>query len=322
MRAAETRKSMADYDFDAAQEQLALQAVNAYMEVLRTRELVKLARDYRSILDYYTEKIRMRQSEGIGDAVQVAEAEERISFADSNVVRFQREAMLANYRYAEIIGHHPESSFQRPAFPEASIPDSIDEAVDAGLKENPRILSAQAQSRSKDWEIEAERARLYPKLNAEVSYLQREVADDAGGQTIGAQALVKLSWDFATGGSKKARVDRAAFLKVEAEEQHRALLREIERNIRNSYTEMNIAGRELALFKDRELKNKEILVSYTNQFDAGKRTFLQIVGVETRVFNSQAETVNARYKLLKAKSQLLSGLGRLRSALNVTGGKG
>lgn len=315
--AAELRKTAADKDLENTREQLALEATNAYLDVMRTREQVALAKGFRKILAFYLDKIRMRAEGGAGDVVQLIEAEERVAVAESNLLNFEREAMNAVHKYREVIGHAPDGAMDKIVLPDTTLPANLNTAVAIGLRENPQIVAAGNQAASRDWDMRAERARLAPRLDAEVTYTQKELAEDAGGQAINATALVKMTWDFTVGGGKSARVDRAADLRMQAESQRLSLMREVERSIRDSWVDLKIARQELALLHERELKNKDILVKYNQQFEAGKRSFLQIVGIETRLFNSQSETINGRYKLLKAKSALLARLGRLRTTLNV-----
>jgi len=315
--AAELRKTAADKDLENTREQLAMEATTAYFEVLRTREQTVLAQNYRKILNFYLDKIRMRAEAGAGDSVQLAEAEERIAVAESSLLRFERDAMNATNKYREIIGRAPDSRMDAVKISDGILPKNLDMAVAIGLKENPQIVSAGNQALSRDWDMRAEKANLAPRLDAELTYTQNELANNAGGQAINAQALVKMTWDFTVGGGKTARVDRAAALRLQAESERLSLMREVERSIRDSWVDLKIARQELALLRERELKNKDILVRYNQQYEAGKRSFLQIVGVETRLFNSQAEAINGRYKLLRAKSQLLAKMGRLRNTLNV-----
>ncbi|MEZ4483664.1 MAG: TolC family protein [Syntrophotaleaceae bacterium] len=102
------------YEFMAASENTGLEAVRAYLDVLRYRELKKLAADnfieHRNIFN----KVQERVQAGLSRGVDLEQASGRLALAESNFITETTNLHDVSSRYLRIVGHAPPASLAIP----------------------------------------------------------------------------------------------------------------------------------------------------------------------------------------------------------------
>lgn len=315
IKAARARQEAAAFSVGDVQEDIAMRAAQAQLNVMRSREMITLAREHLKLLDKYQSDIQLMYQEGALDEAELLQAQELNVAAQAKLLSFEDQLKKAETNFMEAVGRAPPALLEIREPWEKSLPENLDTAIIIGQRESPEIGASEKTASAYENDAKAEKARQLPRVNAEMSYGQRDQQDTIGGESTNAQAVVRMSWNFSTGGAEKARINRAESRRTEAMAQRDEMLRRIEQMVRTSYSDVEISKQQKALLVERESANQKIVEKFRQQFEAGTRSTLQIMTVETRLFDTRIDRINGDYRYLISNMQLLAAMGRLRNAI-------
>lgn len=299
-----------------AAEDVAMKAARAHLNLMRTKELLDLATDYMKKIEERKGSISLMLSEGAADEAELLQADEILMAVRTTRLGYEEAFRQAEADYIEVVGSPPDSRLEFGAATwDRQIPGTLDEAISRTTAESPRIKAADRIVAALGREAEVEKSTLYPQLNAELSYLQRDQHEELGGEASSAQAMLKMSWNFSTGGAQLARVDRSLAERREAQARKEGIRRMAEHDVRQKFTAMQIVDKQFALMTDRAEAAEKLVGNYTAQFEGGKQTNLQLISANSRLFDAKASRTDAHYRRLLSRFELLGAMGRLRDGL-------
>lgn len=298
-------------------EQLALKTTLAYLDVLRTREAYTALHAHREKMAGYHQRIQAMVAEGAADKSMEAQARDLQIQLDATTADIESQYRLALAQYQEMTGRAPADPMPRPVLRAEQIPATQDEAVTRAVESNPALKASRLTDSSYDHDARAESGLLYPDINADLSYLKSDKEDVIGGELTDARAVVKLNWSLSTGGAELARIRKAKHRAAESRARTEELRRQIERAIAAAWSEMATATTQYNLQKERETVNRELFASYESQFEAARINLLQLLQADNGHFNTTLALLNADYRLLASRYNILASMGLLQEALNV-----
>lgn len=299
-------------------ENLAFQAVQAYIDLLRAREGLRLVDAHTKKVEDFIGRIQEKVKQGASDESELRQAQD-ISFLIENMrAEYRGKVESASAVYEEITGKAPDDSMEKPDSVKNALPDSADAAVTRALDDHPMLGVASARAVAAERTADAEAASLLPGLSAEGSYYQKDVADVIGGEVADARALVRLNWGFSTGGADLARIRQKRYEQASSRADIETARRQIERGVRQSWAELETARKQTTLAAERVNLNEALNDTYRSQFEGAKITLLQLLQGENALFNTQLDKMNAGYRLLAAEYGVLAGMGALQKTFNYT----
>lgn len=309
---AKMREAASVETVQSAIETLALRGAQIYLGVLRTDEILEKASAQLSKARDFKSRIQSGVEDGANTEADLQQAKDIILLLEGVRDDYDAQSQSAAAQYYEVFGDMPSNSVVKPDVLMTSIPEDLESAVNRAKKNNPAMMSALLQARAYDYDVNAERLGYLPNLDGELSYLKSDKEDDIGGEIVDAKALLKLSWDFETGGGQSARIKKKKFEQIEAIARLRDLERQIERDVRLSYAEHKNAHSQFKLSKKRHALAHDLFKTYENQFEAASVPLLQLMQADNQLFTSHLEKINADYRVLIAQYSVLASLGMLR----------
>lgn len=315
VEAAQTRQTEAGSSAADVRESLALRAAQAYVNVLRTRTGISMLYAHRSQVDEYLGRIETMVNEGAADEAELQQAKEIRVILAGIIKEYEGQAKSAEADYAEATGHMPGESLLKTEPRLDLVPAYADEATTFALSHHPAILAAELEAAASGHDVDAEKAILYPDLGGEVSYLKSDKADVIGGEVIDARALMRLNWNFSTGGAELARIKGKQIEHRESLAKMQEIKRRIERDVRVSYSEFETAKEQYLLLAERAGLNGGLFETYKTQFEGARISQLQLMQAHNQLFNTELEKMNGEHRLLAAQYAVLAGVGRLQESL-------
>jgi adhesin transport system outer membrane protein len=297
-------------------EVLALDAVDAYLEVYLQRELLKLAKlNVTTHVDILA-KIDKRFKEGDTSKDNVSQASARR--ARSLATEFQKKNDLqdADAGYLRIVGE-PSRDVALPKSPEKSLPKNWEAALHLAKTSNPgtKIFISDIEVARKDIDIAA--VRLYPSVNFEASYSYSEDADGFNTWAEVANAMVRLRWNLYRGGSDIADRRAAIARMMQARNQRYDAANTAIEEMRLSWNAYETSKERVVVLKDAVTFNVDTVTIYKIQFETGNRSLLDRLDAENELFVTKGQLMTAEINVLKASFRMLAAGGRLLDVLNV-----
>ena len=310
------------YELAEASETAALEAVRAYGDVMRYRELVDVAKQNYVEHKQTTQQVEERANAGVGRRVDVEQANGRLALAESNLLTELTNLHDVSARYLRIIGEKPPAGLAPlpEPFKLGTMPASTDVLMRDGLQGSPTINAAVENVRAYKMAIESRKAAFMPRVDLR-AYANRD--NDTGG-IIGNTRIngveVVLSYNLYRGGADKARERQAVEQKEQARDLQEKACRDVRQGLSIAYSDVRSLTEQQKYLDQHRLSTEKSREAYRQQFDIGQRTLLDLLDSQNEYFEATRSYINARYNQATAQARTLAGMGQLVSALGVNRG--
>jgi adhesin transport system outer membrane protein len=320
-REAEIRRQASRTDAAASRveersEFVALNVSRAYIDYLLQERLVAIAQDNVTFHERLAGDLREGVSRGSISVADQQQAEERLQSARARVTEAREDLETAGIQFRTLTGM-PIDSVSLPPDLSQCMPTSLEDAEQLARNNNPRVQEAIADLNTAREEVRAARAAIGPKFTLEGRARAGHDIDGFAGRTTDLQALGVIRWELYNGGIKEANVREQ---QNRADEVHGRLFqrtRQAEEDVRSAWSRLQ---NQTALVNELETQAKitdDLLLSYREQFNIGRRSLLDVLDAQNTRYNVQAQTETARLAKLFAQYRVLASANRLIECLGV-----
>lgn len=317
VEAAQAKMISATMSVADTEERLAFSMAQAYLDLLRARHGLGMLEAHAAKVADYRERIKKMVDDGAADEAEHQQARDISVILENMIADYRGQVLRAEAYYEELTGALPAGEMHVPSPRSEFIPQAADEAVAYAIANHPALKSAEMMEKSAEHGVKAEEAGLYPEVDGEFSYLESEKKDEIGGEMTDGRAVVRMNWDFDTGGAQLARIQKKVFERKETQSRLHELERQVERTIRLSYGEYKTALEQAESQQKRLELNQKLFDTYKIQFEGARISLLQLMQSDNQMFTTQLEKMSGAYRILAAQYAILTGQGRLRESLAV-----
>ena len=316
VRSAKARAAQAGHRVVNTRQKVALEAIAAYLDVVRTRKFVIMARrNVRSHGGILGGIVRL-QRRGRATTADIQQARARYYQATARLKSFQGELRRAIVRYGAVVGGVPRVAMAEPgmaALRPRFVNMSLDQAYKIAAKSNPEIKVAQSAVRSRRYDANATKGLFTPRVEfqAETS-IGNNLSGVRGGST-NVTALVVLTWNLYRGGSDIARRREAIANLTTAQYDESDARRVVRERLGQAYEAF---ATDRATIKDnvaRVRSNRALIGAYAQQFNAGQRSLLDRLDVQNDYFLAELELANTRSRMFFNYFSFVAATGELLS---------
>lgn len=306
------------HTFEDVKQSIAIQTVQNYLALHRAQVLYDEAQNHMRAMEDYRGRIEKLVEGGGADEAEASRARDLVLVAQNAVVNLKGQLAAAKANYIEVVGTAPETTLSRPSLPLMLDEDlKIDEIVKRIQAHHPQILALHQQMEAQDYTIRAEEKEVLPKVGSEFSYTKKDQKDVIGGESVDARAMLRLNWSMDTGGAQFARAQKAKLQKDQNRTQVEELRRSLERNLRIALASLEVAREQRDIQQGRYDELTQTLATYKQQFEATKRSLLEVAQTESQVFTAYNDFLAAEYGVLDAAYGFLASQGRLIDAIEI-----
>lgn len=296
---------------EGVSQNVALDAIKAYLDVLRQRELLRLSEENLRAHQRTESQIRLRLDAGVGSSVDLDQVSGRRSNAEASRVSDLVNLKDVETRYLRTVGTPPPAAMAPVRRLDSDLPMSLTEAMDIALAEHPTLKSANADIEAALAQHEAARQNDYPKFDLEVGGNWGDDQNGLEGTNKDLSALIRLRYNLYSGGRDSARKAQTAHLLNESKEVRNQTYREVVESLRLAWSAYQATRAQLGSLIDYVKATTATRKAYGKQFNIGKRTLVDLLNIENELFEAKRSLVNARYDNLYAQFRILAGMGRL-----------
>ncbi|WP_343560047.1 TolC family outer membrane protein [Kiloniella sp. b19] len=296
---------------------LSLDAIGAYVEVLRQRDLLALAQENVAIHVEIINSLQERLEAGGGSTADVAQAEARAASARNTLTETYNALRDAEADYARIIGHFPDELVQ-PETVVTTLPDTLDAAVDAAVNDNPTVQISKANVETAEAEVELTDVPFYPSVDIVArSDYEDQVSSTRGNYTENYSVGLELNWNLFRGGIDTANRQEALARLAESKNNRYASVVNAQREMRQSWFALEAARQSVSDLAAAVQFNTETRDAYREQFEVAQRTLLDVLDAENELFVNRGQLVTAMVNEQLAAYRVLALSGDLLGTLDV-----
>ncbi len=296
-------------------ELIGLSIVESYLEVLRQRQLLLIARE--NVADHINilEQIQDGVKAGRSTRADGEQAKARLAAARATESSTLEALRIAQAQYRREVGD-AAGDLQLPVIPFESLQEDVDQEVQKALAHSPTLDIFTSDIEVAYAEAQGTKSTQYPQLDLR---LNARTGSDIGGvddKDSSASALVVLNWNLYRGGADVARAREFVHRHQQSKESRAEAARAVENDVRQTWASMISSGERAAQFASQAAANVEVVKAYKDQFNIDRRTLLDVLDAQNELFVSSSNTVNSEflemlavYRLLALKGHLLPSLG-------------
>ena len=301
---------------DETAEFVGLDIVEAYLEVMRQRELLDISRqNIQAHLDIAAQT-RDQVYAGTATEADLAQIEARVARAQASEAETEQSLRNAESLYKLETGEMPEDLVLGPV-PLDALPLDVDAAVRKAVIDGPSVKIFESDISVAEAEHKQTKSSYYPTFNVQLDAIEGNNLGGVEDDDTSARALVTMNWNLYRGGIDTAREKEFIYRKAVAKEQRANTARAIEDDVRQSWASMIAEGDRARQFAAQSGANQRVVVSYRDQFELGRRTLLDVLDSQNELFVSESNTINAEYLEMLAMYRLLALQGDLLSSMDV-----
>lgn len=296
-------------------ELVGLSIVEAYLEVLRQRQLLSIAQnnvsEHQAILRQIEDGIRAgRQTQADGEQIR-----SRLSAAQATEVSTREALRFAEAEYKREVGDLP-GHIKMPIPPYEGLEADVEQEVLQALAHSPTLDIFTADIEVAYAEAKGTRSTQFPQLDLQLNGRTGNDINGNEGSDSSASALLVMNWNLYRGGADIARAREFNHRHQESKETRAEAARTLENDVRQTWASMVAAGERAARFAEQAAANSKVVTAYKDQFSLDRRTLLDVLDSQNELFVSRSDAVNAEflelfavYRLLALKGQLLPTMG-------------
>lgn len=305
------------YEVLDTSESIALEASRAFIDVLRYRELSRLAQENLAQHEQVFNQIQQRVQAGVGRRVDFEQAGGRLALAQSNMLTEASNLHDVSARYQRIVGELPPGEMIAPALLKQGIPPNVEEALKLAYQGSPAFNAAIENVRAAQAEAHGRQANFLPRVDLrarkDVAYNDNGVA---GRRDEGVVELV-LNYNLFKGGSDQALSRQFAERQKQSKDIRDKTCRDIRQTLTIAFKDIHSLSRQLGFLDQHQLSIEKAREAYRKQYDIGQRTLLDLLDTENEYFQARRAYTNATYEHTIAHFRTLAGMGHLLSVLQV-----
>ncbi|MEL6755268.1 MAG: TolC family outer membrane protein [Pseudomonadota bacterium] len=315
----------ADAQFDGVAQDLVLNVVTAYVDVIRDRETIRIRANSVALLEEQLRAATDRFEVGFATRTDVKQAEARVQGARASLAgaEAQLQASLAVY---EVFVGQPAGDLV-PVSDAPIIPESFEAALEAAISGNPDLEALRQSERAAEQALRSAKGEGRPSLSLVGTAAVQETFDQEAvdfdpilGQVqlppdnyrdTQLRLLAQGSVPLFQGGILRSRVRATRLQRDQARLQTLNAERQVTASVAQSWYS-NIAAEQAITASERQVEAAEIAYEGAQEeLSVGTRTTLDVLDQEQQLLEARLGLVNAQRDAYVATHQLLRAMGRL-----------
>jgi len=306
----------ADNQYGFAEQELMLRTADRYFGVLSANDSLQFALAEKAAIGRQLEQAKQRFDVGLIAITDIHEAQARYDLTVAQEIEARNQLTNALEALREVTGTGYEAlaplTESLPLEPPAVA--DVETWVKQGLEQNPLVAAAVEAANAARKEIERQRARHYPTLDATATYLDsgfngsRQGSGYDGEDTIyGLQVKLPLF----EGGRTSSQVRQAQQQYRQAEQNLEQQRRATSRGTRDAFLGVQAAISRVKALTQALVSNQSALEATELGYRVGTRTSVDVLDAERELYRAKRNLATARYDYVLNVLRLEQASGQL-----------
>ncbi|MEM9575242.1 MAG: TolC family protein, partial [Pseudomonadota bacterium] len=311
----QARISAASHRILARSEAVALNAIEAYIDVNRHDRLLSLARKHVQRHEDLLALIEQRLDGGAATIGDFEQTLERLESAKALVAQIDvaREAAIAKYKASVGIKPHRLHNVGYAR----NLPGNTGIIMASALAKNPRLHALSSEVEVAGFDKEQFKSELYPNLFFEGSATRGKNLDGTPGRNDEWKAMFVMRWRLYEGGIRQSRLAELSERQYEKIAERDILIRELGQTVDTAWGRYSKGWAQVEALKRQSVQNKKVIATYQDEYDANRRNLLDVLDAENANFGTEFELSNVRALHVFSSYQILAQMGVLLERMGV-----
>jgi adhesin transport system outer membrane protein len=290
-------------------ELIALDAAEAYIDMVRYLRLIQLAEENVAALRSIAGDVKRRFDGGRSGEGDYQQSLERLEGGQAVLADFKQKLDEARAKYRRTVGLEPYNL----RFPARlyGLPPSKDDSLAITLQHNPTLRAAGADAIAAKYGFRATAGAFMPTVSLEGRATKGVDSQDILGRHDDVSGKVVMSWDIFRGGQDSWRRTEMAERMIEQTQRHARLQRDAFESLDKAWAARTVTVERITFLTRQSEAARRVIDSYSKEYELGQRTLIDLLDARNQYFNSLVSIVSTRAVAVFADFQLLATMGHL-----------
>lgn len=294
----------------AVEQSVLLEAVTAYVDVVRDQAIVRLRENNVTVLTRDLRATQDRFNVGEVTRTDVAQAEARRAGSVSALDLARANLRTSRAAFERVVGN-PPSNLTEPSVPNKLLPRGVEEAIGISAKESPNVIGALYREQAARHTVDRIWGELLPSVQLEAGYNRRFDTSRTLDESESTTVTGRLNVPIYQGGEVHARVRQSKHTHVSRLQEIEQQRTEVQAAVVSSWSSYQAAIAQLASDQAQVNANRTALTGVREEEKVGQRTILDVLNAEQELLNSEVNLVTTKRNLVVAAYNVLAQIGRL-----------
>ncbi len=297
---------------------LAYSAISAHTDVLRRRELVRLAEDNVNENKHILSILRTRYNQGLSSDGDVKLVQGRLGRAEATLSMHKQGLQTAMATYTRVTGQ-PVPMHLAPVPMPLRVFTNLDEARNACVAKNYRIQSDLAAIRNAAADVDVARSNFSPRLSIDAgpTYIDQGYKGDT--HQLSWSAMLNMQWDVYSGGADLANMKSKAARVRELRQVLHQSMDQLNEELHITYATTISSAEQAKYYGQAAVAARGAKSNYNAQFKVGQKDLLSVLDAEGEYYFSATEMAVSKTDALLGHYRMLAVTGELLDELKING---
>lgn len=293
----------------SVEQQVLLDSVTAYMNVLTDMSVLQLTQNNVAVLQRQLEASEDRFRVGEITRTDVAQSKARLSRAVSEEIRAEAALSASRAAYRKTVGGMPANLKIPEGLP--AMPASEEAALAFAMENNPQLLGARYTEKAARYNVKKQYGGLGPSVDIVARYSKSWENFSTTDTSTTKEVLAQMTMPLYQSGAVSSQIRQSRQIENQRRLQALSAERIVAELIRNSWEGYREATARISASEDQVTANDIALEGVRQEAEVGSRTTLNVLDAEQELLDSQVSLVRARRDQFIAAYVLLSSMGKL-----------
>jgi len=286
-----------------------LETAEAYLGVLRAKELLSLANKNVATQEQILRQVREKAESGFNRISDLKNSEARFALSQSNYISRQQNLNQAVVKFHRQFGRFVSPDHMVRPVPSFGVPDTVEGTVDIAFKNHPALWVSRSNIQVRKHSVEKAKAAYWPTLDLEFKAQHRSDTGGDEGDTDQASAMLKLNYTFFDGGVRKGETLKNH--KNLHGENYKAYQerRNVNESVRLAWNILQAEKQRGKYLGDHVRLSLETLTAFKEEYHLGRRTLLDLLNMENEFNSAESALVESVYSCLVASYRIAGTTG-------------
>ncbi len=247
-----------------------------------------------------------------GEVLETYQVSSKLNFVTDRYLEEQESKNTKVADYVRYVGAEPIGKVCRPTIDETHIPKTLKDAIELAVLKNHKILEQIQKIKLQREKIAQYDANFLPSLNLELkASIDKDLELDEDGISKSKYARINFNWNLFNGNRDKIKSEQEEIFLKEQKKTLDEITNEVVAEIKSLYSRYYKYKERIKVFSKYVEANMNIVEVYRNEFEAGTRTFVDILNAESEFYESSKNLIELEHSALNNYYDLMFNLSRL-----------
>ena len=288
-----------------------LETITAYTGLVQYNEMLELTKEMIAVNEDNLQIAKEKESIS-GEVLETYQVDSKLNFVKEKYLEEKDLKTSRTTTFKRYVGIEPTGNECRPTLDFSKIPNNLQQLIEVAVLKNYEIQQQIETIKAQREKIAQADAAFLPNLSLELKALtDSDLSLDEEGTENQVYGRINLAWNIYNGGGDYAVSKQEELFLAEQKNRLDAITNKVVEAIKVNYQRYLKNKERIDVLKKYVAANENIVDVYKSEFEAGTRTFVDILDAQTVLYEAKKSLLNREYELYSNYYTILNSLAIL-----------